>query len=77
MEFVPNLVFHRLREARNFIRIIRGKLTGDHETRVEALEAALDELESEKRIYESELRRARAKLQQRDSSSGEQDISAI
>jgi hypothetical protein len=79
----PDIVFHKLKEARGFLQIIRGKLSGDDLERLKGVERALESLEEERETYRQELAEAREALHLRmiqegqDDRSDRQDISAI
>ena len=76
--------FHKMREVKNFLKIVRGKAKGEPHDRVKGVDGALNAMEDEKRVYLEEKnkalqeeREARTPQDKVLRESGGQDISAI
>ena len=83
----PTFFKHKMREVGSFLRIMKGKLTGNDEERAKGVDQALNAMKDEKRVYEKEkleasqgidsdipVRKGQEKVLRE---SGGQDISAI
>ncbi len=74
--------FHKMREVGSFLKIMRGKVTGNTKDRVEGVDDALKAMKDEKEQYLDEKQQALNKQPQASQEkvlreSGGQDISAI
>lgn len=65
---------HKMREVGSFLKIVKGKATGDSKQRLEGVDDALNAMKDEKQDYEEEKSKAQDKVLRE---SGGQDISAI
>lgn len=83
----PTFFKHKMREVGSFLRIMKGKLTGNDLERAKGVDQALSAMKDEKRVYEKEkaeagqgvdsdipVRKGQEKVLRE---SGGQDISAI
>lgn len=82
----PTFFKHKMREVGSFLRIMKGKVTGNREERRKGVDQALNAMKDERRVYEKQKEDA---SRDRDSDilgkgqdkvlreSGGQDISAI
>lgn len=85
----PNFFQHKLKEVKSFLRILKGKATGNDQDRVQGVNDALKNMKDEQKNYEEERQHALngidpdSKRYQPDPQekvlreSGGQDISAI
>lgn len=78
----PKFFFHKMREVASFLKIMRGKATGNKKDRVEGVDDALNAMKDEKKVYLDEKREALNQQPQAGQDkvlreSGGQDISAI
>ncbi len=79
----PKFFFHKMREVASFLKIMRGKVTGNKKDRVEGVDDALNAMKDEKKVYLDEKREAINEKQPQAGQdkvlreSGGQDISAI
>lgn len=69
----PKFFFHKMREVASFLKIMRGKVTGNQKDRVEGVDDALNAMKDEKKVYLDEKREALNEMQPQAG----QDISAI
>lgn len=65
---------NKMKEVRNFMRIMRGRAKRDHHERIKGAESALRSVEEEKKEYLKEKQDAENKVLKE---AGGQDISAI
>lgn len=85
----PNFFSHKLKEVKSFVKIMKGKVTGNDQERIQGVNDALKNLKDEQKTYEEERQHAfdgidpDTKRYQPDpqekvlKESGGQDISAI
>ena len=78
----PKFFVHKMREVASFLKIMRGKVTGNKKDRVEGVDDALNAMKDEKKVYLDERRDALNQQPQAGQDkvlreSGGQDISAI
>jgi hypothetical protein len=69
----PKFFKHKMREVKSFLRIMRGKASGNKDDRVKGVDQALDAMEDERKVYQQEKQEA---LREKQPEAG-QDISAI
>lgn len=55
----PTFFKHKMREVKSFLRIMKGKATGDDQERQRGVDEALNAMKDEKRVYENEKREAK------------------
>lgn len=78
----PKFFAHKMREVASFLKIMKGKVTGNKKDRVEGVDDALNAMKDEKKVYMDEKREALNEQPQAGQDkvyreSGGQDISAI
>lgn len=71
----PEFFFHKMREVKSFLQIMRGRITGSKKDRVEGVNNALNAMKDEREVYLDEKREAKTGDKvQRESG---RDVSAI
>lgn len=68
----PKFFFHKMREVASFLKIMKGKASGNKKDRVKGVDNALNAMRDEKEVYLDEKRQALNEMP----ATG-QDISAI
>jgi uncharacterized protein YjbJ (UPF0337 family) len=56
----PEFFMHKMREVKSFLKIMRGKATGNKKDRVEGVDDALNAMKDEKKVYQREKNEARS-----------------
>lgn len=54
----PEFFVHKAKEVLSFLHIMKGKVSGDNETRMKGVDEALNAMEEEREIYLKEKREA-------------------
>jgi hypothetical protein len=73
----PKFFFHKMREVASFLKIMRGKATGNKKDRLEGVDDALNAMKNEKKFYLDENQQPQSGQDKVLRESGGQDISAI
>lgn len=55
----PTFFKHKMREVKSFLRIMKGKVTGNDQERQRGVDEALNAMNDERRVYENEKREAK------------------
>ena len=79
----PTFFKNKMREVGSFLRIMKGKATGDDSERIKGVDQALDAMKDEKKVYLKEKEEAKRGVESdkgkvtRESNQNAPDISAI
>lgn len=56
----PEFFKNKMREVGSFLKIMRGKVTGDDQKRAEGVDDALNAMKDEKKVYQKEKKEAQS-----------------
>lgn len=56
----PTFFKHKMREVASFLRIMKGKVTGNDQERIKGADQALNAMKDERRVYQNEKAEAKS-----------------